>query len=59
MEFLTITFEDTEGEKKTAKVSYINPTATNAQLKEMAQRIVMLTTNTYISCSRTTTQTIQ
>lgn len=52
---ITISVLNPNNEAKTAKLSYVNPLATKADLIDFAQDYVGLTDNTYISTSRTDT----
>lgn len=44
---LVISSTDSSAKKQTNTVSYINPTATNEQIRTFAQKIIALTTDTY------------
>ena len=46
------------GEKNTTTVSYINPTATNDKLRQFAQMLVALTTDTYGGLTKITKESV-
>ena len=47
-----------QGRKLTTNVSYINPTATNDKLRQFAQMLVALTTNTYEGVTKITKESV-
>ena len=44
--------------KNTTTISYINPQATNAKLKEFAQMLIALTTDTYEGVTKITKESV-
>ena len=46
------------GRKNTTNVSYINPQATNDKLKQFAQMLVALTTDTYVGVTKITKESV-
>lgn len=52
---LKISTKTSEGKSGTTTVSYVNPEATAATLKELAAKLVNLTDDTYISADRVNT----
>ena len=46
------------GKKNTTTVSYINPTATNDKLRQFAQMLVALTTDTYGGVTKITKESV-
>ena len=44
--------------KNTTNVSYINPTATNDKLRQFAQMLVALTTDTYVGVTKITKESV-
>ena len=44
--------------KNTTTISYINPQATNAKLKEFAQMLIALTTDTYEGVTKITKESM-
>ena len=58
MTSIIIKMKDVAQNEMTAKLTYIKDTATDEQLKELARKIVALTTNTFISVTKSTTTAI-
>ena len=46
------------GKKNTTNVSYINPQATNDKLRQFAQMLVALTTDTYNGVTKITKESV-
>ena len=46
------------GKKNTTNVSYINPQATNEKLRQFAQMLVALTTDTYNGVTKITKESV-
>lgn len=46
------------GTKVTDKISYVNPEATNEQLKQFAQKVSSLSQNSYLSTTKITEEVI-
>ena len=46
------------GKKNTTTISYINPQAANAKLKEFAQMLIALTTDTYVETTKITKESV-
>ena len=46
------------GKKNTTNVSYINPQATNEKLRQFAQMLVALTTDTYVGVTKITKESV-
>ena len=46
------------GKKTTTNVNYINPTATNDKLRQFAQMLVALTTDTYGGVTKITKESV-
>lgn len=44
--------------KVTDKISYVNPEATNEQLKQFAQKVLSLSQNSYLSTTKITEEVI-
>ena len=44
--------------KTTTNVSYVNPQATNANLKEFAQMLIALTTDNYVGVTKITKESV-
>lgn len=53
-----INFTDQNGKKTSNKISYINPEATNQQIREFALKLMALTDNTYNSATKITEEQI-
>ena len=52
---LQINMQDTNNNKITENIGYVNPNATDAQLYELAVKLCNLTTNTFISVDKIVT----
>ena len=48
----------TSGKKNTTNVSYVNPQATNEKLRQFAQMLVALTTDTYGGVTKITKESV-
>ena len=48
----------TSGKKNTTNVSYINPQSTNEKLRQFAQMLVALTTDTYVGVTKITKESV-
>ena len=48
----------TSGKKNTTNVSYVNPQATNEKLRQFAQMLVALTTDTYNGVTKITKESV-
>lgn len=48
----------TSGKKNTTNVSYVNPQATNEKLRQFAQMLVALTTDTYVGVTKITKESV-
>ena len=55
---LEISTTTTSGRKNTTNVSYINPQATNEKLRQFAQMVVALTTDTYGGLTKITKESV-
>lgn len=55
---LEISTTTTSGRKNTTNVSYINPQATNDKLRQFAQMLVALTTDTYGGLTKITKESV-
>jgi len=55
---ISINTTDAYDKKKTTNVNYINPAATNEKLSEFAQRLVALTTDSYIGVTKITKESV-
>ena len=55
---LEISTTTTSGRKNTTNVSYINPQATNDKLRQFAQMLVALTTDTYVGVTKITKESV-
>lgn len=55
---LTLKAKDTSDKSVTTSIRYVNPEQTNAILKEYAQMLNALTTNTYDSLTKVTKEVI-
>ena len=51
---LEISTTTTSGKKNTTNVSYVNPQATNEKLRQFAQMLVALTTDSYVGTTKIT-----
>lgn len=50
---VTVEFRNTGSEKKTKKIPYVNPLATDQQISDCVKALNLLSTNTYITCRKT------
>ena len=48
----------TSRKKNTTNVSYVNPQATNEKLRQFAQMLVALTTDTYVGVTKITKESV-
>lgn len=57
---ISIEIESTtaDSKKNTTTISYINPQAANAKLKEFAQMLIALTTDTYGETTKITKESV-
>lgn len=55
---LVIQSTDTSSKKNTTTVTNINPEATNAQIKQLAQKLIAFTTDTYIGVTKVTKEEV-
>ena len=55
---LVIQSTDTSAKKNTTTVTNINPEATNAQIKQLAQKLIAFTTDTYVSVTKITKEDV-
>ena len=55
---LEISTTTTSGRKNTTNVSYINPQATNEKLRQFAQMLVALMTDTYGGLTKITKESV-
>lgn len=55
---IVISSTDSSSKKQTNTVSYINPTATNEQIRTFAQKIIALTTDTYNGVTKVTKESV-
>ena len=57
---ISIEIESTtsSNKKNTTTISYINPQATNEKLKQFAQMLIALTTDTYEGVTKITTESV-
>lgn len=55
---LQITARDQDGKSTTEKIAYVNPEATDNQLKQFAQKLAALTTNTTSGLKKLTEEDI-
>ena len=46
------------GKKNTTNISYVNPTSTNEKLRQFAQMLVALTTDTYVGVTKITKESV-
>ncbi len=53
-----IAYTDPLGKKTSEKISYVNPEATNQQIREFALKLMALTDNTYTSATKITEEKI-
>lgn len=55
---LVISSTDTSDKKQTNTVTHINPEATNAQIRQLAQMFIAFTTDTYVGASKITKESV-
>ena len=55
---LVISSTDSSAKKQTNTVTYINPTATNEQIRTFAQKIIALTTDSYQGVTKVTKESV-
>ena len=55
---LEISTTTTSGRKNTTNVSYINPQVTNEKLRQFAQMLVALTTDSYVGTTKITKESV-
>ena len=55
---IVIQSTDNLDKKQTNTVSYINPTATNEQIRTFAQKIIALTTDSYVGVTKVTKESV-
>ena len=55
---LEISTTTTSGKKNTTNVSYVNPQATNEKLRQFAQMLVALTTDSYVGTTKITKESV-
>lgn len=55
---LVISSTDTSEKKNTTTVTNINPEATNAQIKQLAQKLIAFTTDTYVGVTKVTKEEV-
>ena len=57
---ISIEIETTTGlsKKNTTTVSYINPNATNDKIKQFAQMLIALTTDSYVQTTKITKESV-
>lgn len=55
---MVIQSTDTSDKKQTNTVTYINPEATNSQIRTFAQKIIALTTDTYTGVTKVTKEEV-
>lgn len=55
---LEISTTTNQGRKNTTNISYINPQATNEKLRQFAQMLVALTTDTYGGLTKITKESV-
>ena len=56
---LQINMTDSNGNTLKENIGYVNPSATDAQLYELATKFVSLTTNTFVSVDKIVTTSIE
>ena len=56
---LQINMTDSNGNAIKENIGYVNPSATDAQLYELATKFVSLTTNTFVSVDKIVTTAIE
>lgn len=55
---IQITSTDPNDKKVTDKIAYVNPTATNEQLVDFAEKLLALSNNTYLATTKITEEAI-
>ena len=55
---IVIQSTDTSAKKNTTTVTNINPEATNAQIKQLAQKLISFTTDAYVSVTKVTKEEV-
>lgn len=55
---IQITSTDPNDKKITDKIPYVNPTATNEQLVDFAEKLLALSNNTYLATTKITEEAI-
>ena len=55
---MVIQSTDSSAKKQTNTVTYINPTATNEPMRTFAQKIIALTTDTYVGVTKVTKESV-
>ena len=55
---ISINTNDVSGRKQTTNVNYINPQVPNDKLKEFAQMLTALTTETYVGVTKITKESV-
>lgn len=55
---IQITSTDPNNKKISDKIPYVNPTATNEQLVEFAEKLLALSDNTYLTTTKVTEEVI-
>lgn len=55
---IEISTTTTNSKKNTTNVSYVNPQATNEKLRQFAQMLVALTTDTYVGVTKITKESV-
>jgi len=55
---MVIQSTDSAAKKQTNTVTYINPTATNEQIRTFAQKIIALTTDSYVGVTKVTKESV-
>lgn len=55
---LVISSTDQSSKKNTNTVTNLNPEATNAQIKQLAQKLIAFTTDTYVGASKVTKESV-
>lgn len=56
---LQINMRDSNSNKITENIGYVNPNATDAQLYELATKLCSLTTNTFVSVDKIVTTELE
>ncbi len=55
---ISIVTVDNTNKKQTTNVNYVNPEATNEKLREFATKLTALTTDTYLSMTKITKESV-